>query len=532
MKEEILINVTPQECRAAVIENGMLQEMYVERTSSRGLVGNIYRGKVIRVLPGMQAAFINIGRERSAFLHAAEILPISETELIENDNITTPDINELLHVGQVITVQVIKDEIGTKGARLTTHLTIPSRYLVMMPDNPHIGVSQRIEDEVERQRLRDILSHSKEAQTAGELSKKGEVEEKLSESDESPSKEKQTKKRKKKKLKDSVSDEQPGYIVRTAAEGAGDDELHRDADFLGKLWQSIKERIRGSKAPCLVYDDLDLALRLIRDSVPSDVETIKVDSDEVHTKLLSFVDDFVPALKSCVDLYSGERPLFDVYNVEDEIEKALHRKVQLKSGGYLIIEQTEAMVTIDVNTGAFVGYRNLEDTIFKTNLEASSALARQLRLRNLGGMVIIDFIDMKEDEHKRQVLRTLERALERDHAKTHISEVSSLGLVQMTRKRNRESLEHLLCESCPTCDNRGSIKTAQTICYEIFRELYRSARAYEAQKYLVLATQEVVDRMLDEEASYLAELESSIGKPIRFQAERLYTQEQFDVVLL
>lgn len=490
MKEEILVNVTPQECRAAVVENGMLQEMYIERASSRGLVGNIYRGKVIRVLPGMQAAFINIGRERSAFLHAAEILPISETELIEDENIKTPDINELLHDGQTITVQVIKDEIGTKGARLTTHLTIPSHFLVMMPDNQHIGVSQRIEDEAERQRLKDVLHDPQ------------------------------------------VKDDEPGYIVRTAAEGASAEELKRDTDFLKRLWKNIRAKIRKAKAPCLVHEDLDLTIRLIRDLAPSGVAKIHVDSDEVHQRLLSFVDDFIPVLRSSVELYSGERPLFDVFNIEDEIEKALHRKVQLKSGGYLIIEQTEAMVTIDVNTGAFVGYRNLEDTIFKTNLEAASALARQLRLRNLGGIVIIDFIDMKEEEHKRQVLRTLEKALERDHAKTHISEVSSLGLVQMTRKRNRESLEHVLCEPCPTCDSRGSIKTAQTICYEIFRELYRSARAYEAQKYLVLATQEVVDRMLDEEASHLAELESMIGKPIRFQAELLYTQEQFDVVLL
>jgi len=490
MKEEILVNVTPQECRVAVIENGMLQEIFLERESSRGLVGNIYRAKVIRVLPGMQAAFINIGRERSAFLHAADILPITESELIENDNIATPDINELLHVGESITVQVIKDEIGTKGARLTTHLTIPSRYLVMMPDNQHIGVSQRIEDETERLRLKEILSGTNKKESS------------------------------------------PGYIVRTAAESVCSEEIIRDTEFLNKIWQVIKSKIRAAKAPSLVHEDLDLALRLIRDLIPSDVEKIIVDSEKVHTRLLSFVDEFVPALRPNVELYLGERPLFDVFNVEDEIEKALHRKVQLKSGGYLIIEQTEAMVTIDVNTGAFVGYRNLEDTIFKTNLEAAASLARQLRLRNLGGMVIIDFIDMKDEEHKRQVLRTLAKAIDRDHVKTNISEVSSLGLVQMTRKRDRESLEHLLCEPCPTCDSRGSIKTAQSVCYEIFRELYRSARAYEAQKYLVLASHNVVDRMLEEEAVHLAELESMIGKPIKFQAERLYTQEQFDVVLL
>jgi ribonuclease G len=490
MKEEILVNVTPQECRVAVTENGMLQEIYLERDSSRGLVGNIYRAKVIRVLPGMQAAFINIGRERSGFLHAAEILPISETELVENDNIATPDINDLLHVGETITVQVIKDEIGTKGARLTTHLTIPSRYLVMMPDNQHIGVSQRIEEDAERLRLKNILETTQKAESS------------------------------------------PGYIVRTAAEGAAEDQLLRDAEFLNKIWQTIKSKIRAAKAPKLVHEDLDLTLRLVRDLLPSHIEKITIDSDQVHSRLLKFVDEFVPALKSCIELYLGDRPLFDVHNIEDEIEKALQRKVQLKSGGYLIIEQTEAMVTIDVNTGAFVGYRNLEDTIFKTNLEAAAALARQLRLRNLGGMVIIDFIDMKDEEHKRQVLRTLGKAIERDHVKTNISEVSSLGLVQMTRKRDRESLEHLLCEPCPTCSSRGSIKTAQSVCYDIFRELYRSARAYEAKKYLVLASQNVVDRMLEEEASHLAELESMIAKPIRFQAEPLYTQEQFDVVLL
>ncbi len=488
MKEEILFNMTPQESRAAVLENGMLQELFIERASSRGLVGNIYRGKVIRVLPGMQAAFINIGRERSAFLHAAEVLPVSEDESIDDNKIQPPDITELLHDGQTITVQVIKDELGNKGARLTTQLTIPSRYLVLMPANQHIGVSQRIDDEQERQRLKDILK-----QGDGETS---------------------------------------GYIVRTAAEGADKQELVRDSEFLLKLWKQITLKIQQARAPSLVHEDLDLALRFVRDLVPSDVEKIRIDSESVHQRLLEFLTDFIPSLSKCVELYTGERPLFDMYNVEDDIEKSLQRKVQLKSGGYLIIEQTEAMVTIDVNTGAFVGYRNLEDTIFKTNLEAASSLARQLRLRNLGGMIIIDFIDMKEEEHKRQVLRTLEKALSKDHAKTHISEVSTLGLVQMTRKRSRESLEHILCETCPTCDSRGSIKTAQTICYEILRELHRSAMAYEAKKYLVLASQEIVDRMLDEETNHLAELESMINKPVRFQAEPLYTQEQFDVVLI
>lgn len=488
MKEEILINITPQESRAAILENGMLHEIFIERESSRGLVGNIYRGKVIRVLPGMQAAFINIGRERSAFLHAAEILPVTEEVAEDGSQFAKPDITDLLHDGQTITVQVIKDELGTKGARLTTLLTLPSRFLVLMPNNNHIGISQRIENDEERLRLKNIL--------------------------------------------EPLVSEQCGYIVRTVAEYANEEELKRDSQFLRKLWAQITLSIQKAKAPAIVHEDLDLARRLVRDLIPNNVEKIRIDSEPVHQKLLEFFDKFIPSLSERLDFYQGERPLFDLFNVEDDIEKSLDRKVSLKSGGYLIIEQTEAMVTIDVNTGAFVGYRNLEDTIFKTNLEAASTLARQLRLRNLGGMIMIDFIDMKDEDHKRQVLRTLEKALNKDRVRTNISEVSSLGLVQMTRKRDRESLEHILCETCPTCESRGSIKTAQTICYEILRELSRTAKAYEAKKLLVLASQDVVDRMQDEETSHLAELETMINKPVRFQAEPLYQQEQFDVVLI
>ncbi|NVJ49563.1 MAG: ribonuclease G [Gammaproteobacteria bacterium] len=483
MSEEVLINVTPQETRVAVVENGMLQELLIERSQSRGLVGNIYKGKVKRVLPGMQAAFVDIGLERSAFLHVSEVISQHEPQAEHNDDIT-----RLLREGQDIIVQVIKDELGSKGARLTTHTTVPSRYLVLMPENSHVGVSQRIEDEKERNRLRDILNEKEHP------------------------------------------DE--GYIIRTAAEGAGEIELRRDVAFLNKLWERIKLRITSAKAPALIYEDLSLELRIVRDMVASKVEKIRIDSQGVYNKTCQFVKEFVPELNEKLEMYQGGRPLFDVYNVEDEIQKALHRHVPLKSGGYLIIDQTEAMTTIDINTGAFVGHRNLEETIFRTNLEAASALARQLRLRNLGGIIIIDFIDMKEEEHKRQVLRTLEKALEHDHAKTHVTEVSSLGLVEMTRKRTRESLERVLCETCPTCDGRGTIKTAQTVCYEIFREITRAARAYEAQKLLVLACQDVVDCLLDEEASSVAELEAFIKIPIRFQVESLYPQEQFDVVLM
>lgn len=494
MSEEILVNITPRETRVAVVENGVLQEVHVERASRRGLVGNIYKGKVSRVLPGMQAAFINIGLERAAFLHASDIVPLVDepTEPFTGGNAShvTENITTLLREGQDVLVQVIKDPLGTKGARLTTHITIPSRYLVFMPDSHHIGISQRIEDSGERERLRTIISGFEDLA-------------------------------------------QGGYIVRTNAEGVGEAELRADAVFLRRLWDAIRERIKTTPVASVIHEDLTLPFRTLRDMVEAEVEKIRVDSRETWVKMQGFAAEFVPGVGERIEHYAGERPIFDLYGVEDEIAKALQRKVQLKSGGYLIIDQTEAMTTIDVNTGAFVGHRNLEETIFKTNLEAASAIARQLRLRNLGGIIIIDFIDMTDAEHKRQVLRTLEKALERDHAKTQICEISPLGLVEMTRKRTRESLEHVLCEACPACHGRGTLKTAETVCYEIFREILRANRAYQSvQTFLVLANQDVVDRLLDEESASVAELEVFIGKPIKFQVESLYTQEQFDVVLM
>ncbi len=484
MSEEILVNVTPQETRVAMVENGVLQEVLIERARSRGLVGNIYKGVVCRVLPGMQAAFIDAGLERAAFLHASDIAQPNDEEAAEDRN----NITRLLREGQEVLVQVIKDPLGTKGARLTTHITIPSRYLVLMPGGGNVGVSQKIEDEEERQRLRDVvLAHAANGH---------------------------------------------GYIVRTAAEGVSAEALAADMAFLDKLWASIMERAREARPGTIVHEDLPLVSRVLRDLVGIEVEKVRIDSRETFQRLQEFAEKFVPEVRDKLEYYPGERPVFDLYGVEDEIQKALERKVQLKSGGYLIIDQTEAMTTIDVNTGAYVGHRNLEETIFKTNLEAAQAIARQLRLRNLGGIIIIDFIDMSDEEHKRQVLRALEKCLERDHAKSHISEVSSLGLVQMTRKRTRESLEHVLCEPCPTCGGRGSVKTPETVVYEIFREILREARQYDAQQLLVLASQEVVDLLLDEESTSLAELEAFIDKPIKFQVESLYTQEQYDVVLM
>ncbi len=496
MSEELLINVTPQETRVAFVENGVLQEVHIERARRRGLVGNIYRGKVNRVLPGMQAAFVEIGLERTAFLHASDVL--NPTVAVPNcDGESEPParrplepIASLLHDGQEVVVQVVKDPLGTKGARLTTQLSIPARFLVFMPGGQHVGVSQRIEDPEERQRLKEIVRTL------------------------------------------SADYAQGGYIVRTAAEGMSEEALHKDIVFLDKLWHAIQERIEGNFNGHLIHEDMPLVMRTMRDLVDEEIEKIRIDSRETFQKVHKFASKFIGELTPRIEHYSGERPIFDLYGVEDEIQRALEKKVQLKSGGYLIIDQTEAMTTIDVNTGAFVGHRNLEETIFKTNLEAAQAIARQLRLRNLGGIIIIDFIDMDDPEHRRQVLRALEKSLERDHAKTHISEVSSLGLVQMTRKRTRESLEHVLCETCPTCNGRGTLKTPETVCYEIFREIIREARQYDAQQLLVLANQHVVDMLLDEESTSVAELEEFIGCSIKFQVESMYTQEQFDVVLM
>jgi len=488
MSREILINVTPRETRVAVVENGVLQDIFVERARKLGLVGNIYKGRVSRVLPGMQAAFVDVGLERTAFLHASDILPPTNGDEPDEKKTSEP-IASLLRDGQELLVQVVKDPLGSKGARLTTQISIASRYLVFMPNTTHIGVSQRIEDPAERQRLKDILKENIPPAAGG------------------------------------------GYIIRTVTEGVSADELRSDMAFLHKLWTAIDERARSKEAAPLIHEDLPLVMRTMRDLVEVEVERVRIDSRETCQRVLQFAREFIPQIVERIEHYPGERPIFDLYSVEDEIQKALERKVQLKSGGYLMFDQTEAMTTIDVNTGAFVGHRNLEETIFKTNLEAAQTIARQLRLRNLGGIIILDFIDMGDPDHRRQVLRALSKALERDHAKTHISEVSALGLVEMTRKRTRESLEHVLCEPCPACQGRGSLKTAETVCYEIFREILREARQFEAQRFLVMASQEVVGLLLDEESTGLAELEEFIGKQIRLQVEAQYTQEQYDVVL-
>jgi ribonuclease G len=488
MKAEILINVTAREVRAAVVENGVLQEILIERASRRGLLGNIYKGKVSRVLPGMQAAFIDVGLERTAFLHTSDIAPPPgiPPEMREREIA----IRDLLREGDDVLVQVIKDPIGTKGARLTTFITMPSRYLVLLPLGSGIGISSRIEDETERERLKQAVTG----------------------------------------LMDPALIQ--GFIIRTAAEGASLEALAADMQFLLRMWEVISARIRTVPAGGLVHEDLPLAVRVVRDIVNSEIERVRVDSEESFRRLQSFATTFMPDLAPLIEHYSEGRPILDLHGVEDEIGKALASKVALKSGGYVVIDQTEAMTTVDVNTGGYVGHRNLEETIFRTNLEAAVAIARQLRLRNLGGIIIIDFIDMEEAAHRQQVLEALRTALAEDHAHTQITQVSPLGLVEMTRKRTRESLEHIMCQPCPTCDGRGSVKTPETVCYEIFREILRQHRQFSIRELVVLGHQDVIEMLLDEESASLAELSDLTGKPIRLQAEAQYAPDQFDVVLI
>lgn len=492
VKEEILVNVSPREVRAALLENGILQEVYVERAARRGLISNIYKGKVSRVLPGMQAAFIEIGLERTAFLHASDIVTPGAENNGDGEK-AAANIRELVREGDEVLVQVVKDPLGSKGARLTTFITLPSRYLVLLPTGTTIGVSARIEDEQERERLRGLL----EEMLDGEEDEAG-----------------------------------GGVIVRTAAEGASREALRADLQFLRKLWSVVQLECRDGKVKTLIHEDLPLPIRILRDLVTTEVEKILVDSEADFHKMKSFTASFLPEIEPKLELYTRRRPIFDLHGTEDEIKKALDRSIPLKSGGYVIFDQTEAMTTIDVNTGGYVGHRNLEETIYRTNLEAAVAIARQLRVRNLGGIIIIDFIDMEEEEHRTRVMAVLEQSMARDHARHQITPVSPLGLVEMTRKRTRESLQHVLCEDCANCDGRGFVMTSETVCFEIFREIIRQHRQFTFDEILILAHQNVIDLLLDEESNGLAEIEQTTGKAIRLQPESLYLQDQFDVVLI
>jgi ribonuclease G len=485
MSTEILVNIGQQETRVALVEGGAAQEIHMQRASRHGLTGNIYKGAVQRVLPGMQAAFVEIGLERTAFLHVADMVPLSPGG---ND---TPSIMQLLTEGQQVLVQILKDPIGSKGARLTTLLSIPSRYLVLLPHEKHVGVSARIEDDAERERLREVLDALQQRLAP-----------------------------------------QYGLIARTAAEGADAQALEADVAFLLRLWKAISDQAASSKPGTLVHGDLPLSMRILRDLLGTDVERVRIDDVEECRRVKQFAQLFVPHAAPLIELYEGAAPIFDLYGVEDDINRALNRRVELKSGGHLVIDQTEAMTTIDVNTGAYIGHRNLEETVLKTNLEAAQAIARQLRLRNLGGIIILDFIDMKSEDHRAQVLRALERALAADHARTQIHPFSPLGLIEMTRKRTRESLGHILCEPCPSCGGSGSIKTVETVCHEVAREVQRAARQFEAKGFLVLAAPNVIQRLVEEESLGLADLETALQRPIRLQSESAYTQESFDVVPL
>lgn len=484
MDNEILVNITPQETRVALLEQGVTQELHIERTSCCGIVGNIYNGRVSRVLPGMQSAFIDIGLERTAFLHVADIWGPSH-----NGESAKP-IEKILYEGNNILVQVIKDAIGMKGARLSTQISLAGRMLVYLPQESRIGISQRIENEEERETLRHKLQHIL------------------------------------------PNDETGGYIIRTMAEAADENDLQADVEYLHKLWQGIQKTASTVAAPVLLYQDLDLSHRVLRDFANENTSCIQIDSRENYQRLTSFSQNYIPNMVNRITLYTGERPLFDFYSVEDEIQKSLAKRVNLKSGGYVIIDQTEALTTMDVNTGGFIGVRNFDDTIFKTNLEAAQVIARQLRLRNIGGIIIIDFIDMDSEGHKNAVLKEFKKALSNDRTRMTVNGFTTLGLVEMTRKRMRESLSHILCEPCPTCGGRGEIRTAQTICYEILRELLRESRQFNANEFRILASQQVVDMFLDEESQSLAQLGDFIAKPISLQVEESYTQEQYDVIIM
>jgi ribonuclease G len=488
-KDEILINVTPRETRVAVVENGRLQELHLERTLSRGIVGNIFKGKVVRVLPGMQAAFVDIGLDKNGFLHAADIAR-NDPAFAGQPMRDVPPIQELVHEGKSVYVQVLKDPIGSKGARLTMELSMPSRNLVYLPNGCDIGISQKIESLDERERLHALVS---------------------------------------KQI--SLHELQGGFIIRTLAESASDEDIANDMLFQQRLWGHVSSAMKGAAPASLIHEDVPLSLRTMRDLVHDDLEKIRIDSRESFEKAREFAEGFMPELIDKLEYYPGEQPLFGLYSIEQEIESAMHRKVMLKSGGDIIIDQTEAMTTIDVNTGSYVGRRNHEETLFKTNLEAAIEIAHQLRLRNLGGIIIVDFIDMQSSKHKKQVLAALSTSIAKDRVKINVTDISPLGLVEITRKRTRESLEQVMCEACPVCNGRGTIKTIQTVCYEILREILREDRQYKAQAYTIVAAQQVVDLLLDEEANSVADLQEFIDRPISIKADPYYQQQQYDIAL-
>ena len=491
MQEDILINWSPQETRVAIVESGAVQELHVERALERGLVGNVYLGRVARVLPGMQSAFIDIGLERAAFLHVADVWhrpPDGESLSMARSTQAQIPIERQVFEGQALTVQVIKDPIGSKGARLSTQISMAGRLLVFLPQDDHVGVSQKIPS-AQRDELRT-------------------------------------------RLQELTQPEGGGFILRTNGEDATDEALSDDIRYLRKAWARIKDAAVRQPPMTLLHQDLNLLQRVLRDMVGESTQTIRVDSREQFDVLMAFGQEFMPTAAQKLQHYKGERPIFDLFSIDEEIAKALGRRVDLKSGGYLIVDQTEALTTVDVNTGGFVGARNFDDTIFKTNLEAAQAIARQLRLRNLGGIIIADFIDMVREDHRDAVLAEFRKQLQRDRVKTMAGGFSQLGLVEMTRKRTRESLAHMLCEPCPACEGRGNVKTARSVTYDIFREILREARQFNPREFRVVASPKVIELFLDEESQHLAGLSEFIGKPVSLQSEAAMGQGQYDIVLM
>lgn len=486
MSNELIINITLGETRVARLENGSVAEFYTERVHEADIVGNIYKGRVVRVLPGMQAAFVEIGLARSAFLHASDFMPSEEMAEGLEEAARRVRIQDMLKEGREILVQVAKAPIGTKGARLTSVVSLPGRYLVYMPMINHVGVSRRIDDAHERARLKDLVG--------------------------------------KMKPKDG------GFIIRTASEGVSPRDLKSDITYLTRLWNEIASKSSGARSPSLVHGDLDVILRVVRDMFTFDIDRLVVDSKSEFDRISKFVEKFLPKLKSKVEHYANDEPIFDKYGIEVEITRALGQKVWLKSGGYIIIEQTEALTAVDVNTGKFVGKRDVEDTIVRTNLEAVREIVYQLKLRNIGGIIVIDFIDMNKPSNKGKVFNALKDALKADRMRTTITKISELGLVEMTRKRSRDDLRNMLTDPCPYCEGKGYLKSPTTICYEIFREIMREAVKSKAKEMLVHANPTVVNVIYNEERRFLENLEKLLKKTIIIKELSDYHLEQFEVV--
>ncbi|MBW0454242.1 MAG: Rne/Rng family ribonuclease [Candidatus Kinetoplastibacterium crithidii] len=480
--EDILISTTCFETRVAILENSIIQELHIEHNMQRNIVGNIFIGKVIRVLPGLQSAFIDIGLDKAAFIH------ISDFRENRHENMMTPSIEKFIFPGETILVQVIKDQIGTKGARVSTQISIAGRILVYLPFDNCLGVSQKIKLETDREKIKT-------------------------------------------RVQSLINYNRGGFIIRTQAEEATDEEISTDLKYLNKLWENIIETAKSNRSPSLIYKDLDLPHKTLRDMVTQKTRAINIDSYHVAKNLLNWAKIFNPSITEKIHHYDKERSIFEAANIDQEINTALSKKVELKSGGYLIIEETEALTSIDVNTGGFVGGKNFKDTIFRTNLEATQAIARQLRLRNLGGIIIVDFIDMDDQDHKNAVLKELQKSISKDRTKITLSEFSQLGLVEMTRKRTRESLTNQLCEPCNICQSRGMIKTSRTICYEILREVVKESKQFNPKEFRIIASQKIVDMFL-EESQYLTIIEDQIKKPISLIVENGYYQEQYDIALL